>query len=341
MAISSSVAVAFAVISAVYGVRWKREGAVARSCGIGGPPSTKGREVNISIVNGEDAGECDFTWQVSFWRLNTVGSSYARPFCGGTLIDPNWILTAEYCIGWSKFEIVAGDWKASDISVKQQQRRSGTTFVHPKYNDNTLSHDFALVYVEDAFKITECVAPACLPEQDIVDDGECFTSGWGTLRSGGSQPDILQQTDVQFISQEKCQNAYGDEAQIDDSMLCAQGRRNGEPSDACQGDTGGPLVCKSNGGAWTLAGATSWGSGCADPRYPGVWAKVHTVLEWVQETIAKPPPKVRTECNCGSDLNPNWNNDGWCDCPECEDEVDHDCESCGCPSECGGTGFRC
>merc|ERR1719253_2393926 len=62
-------------------------------------------------------------------------------------------------------------------------------------------------------------------------------------------------------------------------MLCAA--REGK--DACQGDSGGPLIDKITG---KLVGITSWGYGCADPNYPGVYAKVQDQIVWIQETIA-------------------------------------------------------
>merc|ERR1719203_1577047 len=65
-------------------------------------------------------------------------------------------------------------------------------------------------------------------------------------------------------------------------------------TDACQGDSGGPYVCQT-GKSWTIYGATSWGRGCADPNYPGVWARIHHVRDWILQTTDNlspptPPP---------------------------------------------------
>ncbi|CAK0889241.1 unnamed protein product [Prorocentrum cordatum] len=138
---------------------------------------------------------------------------------------------------------------------------------------------------------------ACLPSADVVGGEACFITGWGTLSFGGSQPDLLQEAQVRITSNAECSAAYGD-GKITDGMVCAQGINDaGEVTDACQGDSGGPLVCATDGDAYVLHGATSWGDGCADARYPGVWARVNHVRAWIDELMGftisptpAPPP---------------------------------------------------
>ena len=83
----------------------------------------------------------------------------------------------------------------------------------------------------------------------------------------------MTQVAVDIMTMESCGNmSY---RSLPDSMLCAGVLEGG--SDSCQGDSGGPLIAAdtvNNNGAATLVGVVSWGTGCALPHYPGIYAKV-------------------------------------------------------------------
>jgi len=246
---------------------------------------------NVSIVNGRPASQCTWTWQVS---LEDGGSH----FCGGMLIDSRWVLTAAHCLGGS-ISVRAGSYRRS--SNEGQSIRVDRQIEHPRYNDRSKDYDIALLRLRSPMQMNSCVSTVGLPRRDVAPGTTCTITGWGTTSAGGSSARNLQEAEVQVMSNTACRRTNYSNSDIKDSMLCAQGRDSNGYIDACQGDSGGPLVCQ-DGGTWRVYGATSWGYGCAEAVHPGVWARVHYVLDWIESSMgggspsppSSPPPRRRS-----------------------------------------------
>ena len=153
-------------------------------------------------------------------------------------------------------------------------------------------------------KFRKEISPVCLPTRtsSAYDSVTATVSGWGTLSSGGSQPDELNEVDVTTMTNTVCKSKYGSSL-ITDSMICAAD----SGKDACQGDSGGkrfsklflnssflgPLVTMEAGNFYSLIGVVSWGFGCASRTYPGVYARVTYVKSFIEDNISGstcPPP---------------------------------------------------
>ena len=63
------------------------------------------------------------------------------------------------------------------------------------------------------------------------------------------------------------------------------------------------MITRETGGYFSLIGVVSWGMGCADPNYPGVYARVTQNLDWISKTIqgttCQPPTKDKNEFEYG------------------------------------------
>lgn len=234
---------------------------------------------DIEIVNGRDAKECAFPWQVE------LHDRYGQ-FCGGTLIRADWVLTAAHCVNGdspSNLNVTAGQYNLNRKSGNEQTSPVRRIHAHPKYNRRRKVNDIALLELNRPMKTTKCVGLAQLPSRDVSPGTTCKITGWGTTREGNDWgADILQEGDVKVISNRDCERTGYEDGKITADMLCAQGSRNGRVVDACQGDSGGPLTCGS-----TVYGATSWGKGCARKDYPGVWAKVYYFRDWIDSTMRR------------------------------------------------------
>ena len=147
---------------------------------------------------------------------------------------------------------------------------------HDDYDAWTITNDICLLHLEEEADLSNPnIGTIPLPpaDQDIPEGTMCTVSGWGTTSEGGSLARVLMKVEVPVVSDEDCRDAYG-QSDITDSMICAGLPEGGK--DACQGDSGGPLTC-----GLYLDGIASWGYGCAEPGFPGVYTQTSYFVEWI------------------------------------------------------------
>jgi len=300
------------------------------------------------IVGGQDAA-APIPWQVSVRQCQSGGCH----FCGGTILDEKTVMCAAHCFttgqSMNGYYITAGVTNRNDGSGQTIEIANGVWNSAMPYSGN--NNDFIILKLSSALSFNENVGAACLPEAGFAPDctGEtCVVSGWGTLNSGAnSLPTNLQWVAVPTVTNAQCAQAYG--STITSSMICAGLPEGGK--DSCQGDSGGPFVCEKDGKA-VLTGVVSFGIGCALADYPGVYARVTAVLDWVKAnmesgtgptnppgTTSAPSPTTASppSSGCGS---PQWANDEWCDDENNNADCNYDGGAC-CSNTFGGWDTYC
>jgi len=252
------------------------------------PPHPLQDQVGVGrIVGGEEAVDGEFPWQVS---LRSIGALGATHFCGGSIIDKDWILTAAHCCANqvpATVHVVAGGIKLNNFENEEEPRNLDHIISHPNYASATITNDACLLKLKESLEFTEFVQPIALPAsgQDTPAGTECTVTGWGTLSEGGfGLPNVLHKVTVPVVSDEDCNASYGASGySVADSMICAGVEEGGK--DSCQGDSGGPFFCGEKGSE-ELVGVVSWGIGCARKGYPGVYTENSYFVDWIMETMA-------------------------------------------------------
>ncbi|MCH8557631.1 MAG: trypsin-like serine protease [Balneolia bacterium] len=235
----------------------------------------------IKIVGGDDADIADYPWTVA------IVTEAGDPYCGGTVLDDEWILTAAHCMGSSVF-IRAGFSAKDDESG--QDRQAADIINHPDFESVFTGNDIALVRLSEPLDLSDPnveavgISTGLHRALGFEEDGTTGTiTGWGRVSSGGPYPLVLQVAQVPIVSNAQAQEGYPGEV-ISDDMLAAGFWGEGGV-DTCQGDSGGPLVVPDPDAPLgvVLAGITSWGYGCAEPNYMGIYARVSYFEEWIFE----------------------------------------------------------
>jgi len=246
-------------------------GGPAGSCGCG-----QANKV-LRIVGGEETEVNEYPWQVAIMYDE-------QQICGGSLVSDKYVVTAAHCTQYAvgKYSVQLG---AHNISIPDGVNIKAKKIInHKGYNSNSMKNDIAVIELEEKATLGSSVGVVCLPPKNKDYAGKmAVISGWGTLESGGDSPNELQDTTVKVMTNGACKKLSGNQYKLTKDMVCATGDG---VRDTCQGDSGGPMVVDVDG-HHDLVGVTSWGFGCAAPKYPGVYSRVTKNLKWLNKQIKK------------------------------------------------------
>ncbi|XP_003734614.4 serine protease 55 [Callithrix jacchus] len=244
----------------------------------GNRPIFEGRTQYSRITAGVEAEVGEFPWQVSI-------QARSEPFCGGSILNTWWILTAAHCLYSEELppeelNVMLGtnDLTSSSMEIKEV----ASIIIHKDFKRANMDNDIALLLLASPIRLDGLKVPICLPTQPGPTTwSECWVAGWGQTDAAdkNSMKTDLMKAPMVIMDWEECSKVF---PKLTRNMLCA-GYKN-ESYDACQGDSGGPLVCTPEPGAkWYQVGIISWGKSCGEKNTPGIYTSLANYNLWIEK----------------------------------------------------------
>ncbi|XP_068145277.1 trypsin iota [Drosophila tropicalis] len=237
----------------------------------------QGGVFNERIVGGDELSIHNSPWQVSI-------QISARHECGGVIYSPEIILTAAHCVEDKSTTLIK-------VRVGANQHNSGGTLIpvtaykiHEKYDSKYLHYDIAVVRLSETLTFSLNIKAINLASESPVGGSNVSVTGWGSQQEDtgySGYADSLQTAELKIIEREECASTkygYGWDF-VGEEMICAAASSSFQQlSDACAGDSGGPLTTTT---PVLLVGLVSWGYGCGQVNYPGVYIDVAILRPWI------------------------------------------------------------
>lgn len=218
----------------------------------------------LAISGGERVDEerfaAEYPWAVV--AVNKLGGG----ICNGTLIAPEWVLTAAHCSGGERYVLAGHPLRSLATRVEIAKR-----IVHPLYDNDSGEYDVALLQLDVALDIPPApLASRVQSDLMLISNTSGVVLGWGRSEFSRKPVDRLREAEALLNNLFRTQSTYAYQGSVG----------------PCPRDSGSPMLMRTLDGRRMVIGVARAAQGmCTSDEGAAVYTNVGRVESFIKKHV--------------------------------------------------------
>ncbi|XP_076053596.1 venom serine protease-like [Oratosquilla oratoria] len=240
------------------------------------------------LTGGRETGLNQYPWMAAIVRVNDF-----QPYCGGSLINNRWVLSAAHCVNLTLYfdsQILLGEHDFATLQDTSATIRMNVAvaLVHPEYRDEIYDHDIGLLKMDFEVDLERSpgIKPICLPTRLLPRDSgvPAVAVGWGLNSYEQRVSTRLQEVEFDLMAPEVCRDRFPRvEPLVTPRILCSWARGR----DTCKGDSGGPVFVNIRDRSVIYGIIANGPDPCGQD--PGMNTRITAYMDWIEQHVRNAP----------------------------------------------------